>query len=82
MARLRRAVLAVLIAIGVLAISDSLWMRVSALVPCVNPDSAGAGNAWPASTTINVNLSNFPATLQPCAKTAFDRNSQGVECFY
>jgi hypothetical protein len=64
MARFRGVVLAVIV-IGVLAVG--VWA-----VTCVNPDSAGAGNAWPAGTTINVNLSNFPAALQPCVKSAFD----------
>jgi hypothetical protein len=70
MARIRGAVLAIVIVMGVLAVGDSAW-RVWA-VTCVNPDSAGAGDAWPKGATINVNLSNFPAALRPCVKSAFD----------
>lgn len=72
MARFRSPVLAIAVVVGVLAVGDSVWKVVWAVTACANPDSAGARNAWPALTTINVNLSNFPATLQPCAKSAFD----------
>jgi hypothetical protein len=65
MARFRGAGLAIVIVIAVFAVG--VWA-----VTCVNPDSAGAGSAWPKGATINVNLSNFPAALQPCVKSAFD----------
>src|SRR6266436_3588505 len=71
MARFRGPVLVILIVIGILTVGDSLWTRVSAVVPCVNPDTAGARNAWPAGA-INVNISGFPTALQPCVKSAFD----------
>jgi hypothetical protein len=56
MARFRGAVLAIVIVIAIFAVG--VWA-----VTCVNPDSAGAGSAWPKGATINVNLSNFPAAL-------------------
>jgi len=71
MARFRGPVLVILTTIVVLAIGDTLWKGVSAVVACVNPDKASAGNAWP-SGTISVNISGFPSALQPCVKSAFD----------
>jgi hypothetical protein len=72
MTRLRSLPLLILVSLCLLYFGDRVWVRVFAVTPCVNPDQLGKRDAWPAGTTVNVNISHFPNSLQPCVQTAFD----------
>jgi hypothetical protein len=60
-----------LILLAVLCVlGASKWSDVLALA-CVPPPPESRSLAWP-GVTIAVNISNFPANLQPCVQTAFN----------
>jgi hypothetical protein len=68
MKRLSVPVLLLVAFVSILVVGDRAWVRVSAVVACVPPDTLDAKHSWPAGATVAVTISGFPQNLQGCVE--------------